>query len=183
MDFSVAILRRGRLSDPLSTGAKQLTVSETNFDPTRDNFHKHPGQEVAVLFVAGQVEQRIDREKRILNPGDSAGVPADVVHASFNSGDQPVKIIAILGPCVGPNGYEVIYVANDAQWKTLRKVKNCNRRNCNSTIRTQAFFSFDTESDPQRGGISAGNALRVDFPPVVRLAQTLWTCPPTQKPP
>ncbi|MGY8676632.1 cupin domain-containing protein [Bradyrhizobium sp. UFLA05-153] len=109
-----------RLSDPLNTGAKQLTVSEVNFDPGRGhNFHKHPNQEEMVLVVAGQVEQWVDREKRILHPGDSAFIPADVVHASFNASDQPAKIIAILGPCIGPNGYEVVDVANDAQWKTL----------------------------------------------------------------
>ena len=111
-----------RLSDPPNTGAKQLTVSEVNFDPGKGhNFHKHPDQEEVVLVVSGTVEQWMDREKRILNPGDSAFIPAGVVHASFNAGDQPAKIIAILGPCIGPNGYEVVDVANDAPWKSLRK--------------------------------------------------------------
>ena len=108
-----------RLSDPPSTGAKQLTVIEVNFDPGKGhNFHKHPDQEEVVLVVAGKVEQWVDREKR---PGDSAFIPLDVVHASFNASDQPAKIVAILGPCVGPIGYELVDVANDAPWKTLRK--------------------------------------------------------------
>ena len=111
-----------RLSDPPTTGAKQLTVIEVNFDPGKGhNFHKHPDQEEVVLVVAGKVEQWIDREKRILGPGDSAFIPADVVHASFNADDQPAKIVAILGPCVGPVGYERVDVANDAPWNTLRK--------------------------------------------------------------
>ena len=111
-----------RLSDPPNTGAKQLTVLEVNLDLGKGHaFHKHPDQEEVVLVVAGKVEQWVDREKRILGPGDSAFIPADVVHASFNVGDQPAKIVAILGPCVGPNGYEVVDVANDAPWKTLRK--------------------------------------------------------------
>ena len=88
-----------RLSDPPTTGAKQLTVIEVNFDPGKGhNFHKHPDQEEVVLVVAGKIEQWVDREKRILGPGDSAVIPADVVHASFNAGDQPAKIVAILGP-------------------------------------------------------------------------------------
>jgi quercetin dioxygenase-like cupin family protein len=111
-----------RLSVPPNTGAKQLTVIDVNFDPGKGhNFHKHPDQEEVVLVVAGKVEQWIDREKRILGPGDSAFIPADVVHASFNAGDQPAKIVAILGPCVGPVGYELVDVANDAPWNTLRK--------------------------------------------------------------
>jgi quercetin dioxygenase-like cupin family protein len=111
-----------RLSDPPSTGARQLTVIDVNFDPGKGhNFHKHPDQEEVVLVVEGKIEQWVDREKRVLGPGDAAFIPADVVHASFNAGDQPAKIVAILGPCVGPGGYEVVDVANDAAWRTVRK--------------------------------------------------------------
>ena len=112
----------GWLSNPPNTGATQLTVIDVSLDPGKGHdFHKHPDQEEVILVVAGKVEQWVDREKRILAPGDSAFIPADVVHASFNVGDQPAKIVAILGPCVGPIGYEVVDVANDAPWKTLRK--------------------------------------------------------------
>src|SRR5581483_1542212 len=82
---------------------------------------EQPAQEEVILVVAGKVEQWVDREKRILGPGDSAFIPADVVHASFNVGTSAAKIVAILGPCVGPIGYELVDVANDAPWKTLRK--------------------------------------------------------------
>jgi quercetin dioxygenase-like cupin family protein len=111
-----------RLSDPVRTGAKQLTVIDVTFEPGKGhNFHKHPDQEEVILVIAGMVEQWVDREKRILGPGDSAFIPAGIVHASFNPGDQPAKIVAILGPCRGPDGYEVIDVANDAPWNTLRR--------------------------------------------------------------
>ena len=114
--------RSGWLSNPPTTGAKQLTVIDVNLDPGKGhNFHKHPDQEEVILVIAGTVEQWVDREKRILGPGDSAFIPADVVHASFNVGDSPAKIAAILGPCVGPIGYELVDVANDAPWKNLRK--------------------------------------------------------------
>jgi len=114
--------RLGWLSNPPNTGARQLTVIDVNLDPGKGhNFHKHPDQEEVILVVAGKVEQWVDREKRILGPGDSAFIPADVVHASFNVGTSAAKIVAILGPCVGPIGYELVDVANDAPWKTLRK--------------------------------------------------------------
>lgn len=111
-----------RLSDPPNTGAKVLTVSEVNFDAGKGHdFHKHPQQEEVVLVVSATVEQWIDREKRILSPGDAAFIPTNIVHASFSAGDKPAAIIAILGPCIGANGYEVVDVANDAPWNTLRK--------------------------------------------------------------
>ena len=111
-----------RLSDPPTTGAKQLTVIEVNFDPGKGhNFHKHPDQEEVIVVVSGVVEQWVDRERRILGPGDSAFIPADVVHASFNPGDHPATILAILGPCMGPLGYEVVDVAGDVPWNALRQ--------------------------------------------------------------
>jgi quercetin dioxygenase-like cupin family protein len=111
-----------RLSDPPSTGARQLTVIDVSFAPGKGhNFHKHPDQEEVLLVLAGKLEQWIDREQRILGPGDSAFIPPGVVHASFNAGDQPAKIVAILGPCVGPLGYEVVDVADEAPWNTLRQ--------------------------------------------------------------
>ena len=74
-----------------------------------------------IYVVAGKVEQWVEREKRILGPGDCAFIPADVVHASFNVGDGNASIVAILGPCVGATGYEVADVAGDAPWNTLRR--------------------------------------------------------------
>ena len=110
------------LSNPPSTGAKHLTVIDVKLDPGKGHdFHKHPDQEEVVLVTKGMVEQWVDREKRILGPGDAAFIPPDVVHASFNAGDEPAKIVAILGPCVGAVGYEAVDVANDAPWKTLRR--------------------------------------------------------------
>jgi quercetin dioxygenase-like cupin family protein len=112
----------GWLSNPPATGARQLTVIDVNLDPGKGhNFHKHPDQEEVILVVGGTVEQWVDKERRVLGPGDSAFIPADVVHASFNVGTGPAKIVAILGPCVGPIGYELVDVANDAPWKTMRK--------------------------------------------------------------
>jgi quercetin dioxygenase-like cupin family protein len=112
----------GWLSNPPNTGAKDLTVIDVNLSPGKGHdFHKHPDQEEVILVVAGKVEQWLDQEKRILGPGDSAFIPGGIVHASFNVGDTDAKIVAILGPCVGKIGYEVVDVASEAPWKTMRK--------------------------------------------------------------
>jgi quercetin dioxygenase-like cupin family protein len=110
------------LSNPPNTGAKDLTVIDVTLLPGKGHdFHKHPDQEEVIYVVAGRVEQWVDREKRSLGPGDSAFIPAGVVHASFNTGDAEAKVVAILGPCVGSIGYELVDVAGEAPWKGLRK--------------------------------------------------------------
>jgi copper oxidase (laccase) domain-containing protein len=47
-------------------------------------------------------------------------VPAAVVHASYNVGAEPVRIIAVLSPCVGDAGYEVEELADEEPWRSLR---------------------------------------------------------------
>ena len=109
------------LSHPPSTQARQLTVIDVSLSPGEGhNFHKHPDQEEVLYVVSGSVEQWIDKEKRMLGPGDSAFVPADMVHASFNAGESNAQIVAILGPCVGEGGYELVDVAGEAPWDSLR---------------------------------------------------------------
>ena len=109
------------LSHPPSTGARQLTVIDVTLRPGKGHdFHKHPDQEEVLVIVTGEVEQWVDRNKRILHPGDSAFVPAGVVHASFNAGAGEAKIVAILGPCVGEGGYELVDVAGESPWNGLR---------------------------------------------------------------
>ena len=113
--------RLGWLSNPPNTGAAQLTVIDVTLTPGKGHdFHKHPDQEEVIYVVAGTVEQWVDRESRVLKAGDCAFIPADMVHASFNVGDGEAKMVAILGPCVGEIGYELVDVAGEAPWKDLR---------------------------------------------------------------
>lgn len=109
------------MSSPPATGAKDLTVIEVNITPGKGHdFHKHPEQEEVIYVISGEVEQWLGQEKRILGPGDSVFIGADVVHASFNIGKTDAKLLAILGPCVGDAGYELVDVAGESPWKDLR---------------------------------------------------------------
>jgi quercetin dioxygenase-like cupin family protein len=109
------------LSSPATTGAKDLTVIEVTLSPgTGHNFHKHPDQEEVIYVLEGSVEQWLGRDKRLLSPGDSVFIPADLVHASFNTGSSPAKLMAILGPCVGEGGYVSVEVGDQAPWNSLR---------------------------------------------------------------
>ncbi len=108
-------------SSPAVSNAKDLVVIEVTFNPGGGHdFHKHPNQEETLYVIEGSVEQWIDQERRTLGPGDSAFIGADVVHASFNLGGGNAKLLAILGPCVGPQGYELVAVAGQEPWASLR---------------------------------------------------------------
>ena len=109
------------MSHPPSTGAGQLTVIEVLLQPGKGHdSHKHPDQEEVIYVVSGRVEQWLEQQTQELSAGDSLFIPADVVHASFNTSDQPALLLAILGPCVGEQGYELIDVADTSPWNTLR---------------------------------------------------------------
>jgi len=47
-------------------------------------------------------------------------IPAGTVHASFNTFGKPAKLLAILSPCVGVEGYKPVDVATEAPWNSLR---------------------------------------------------------------
>src|SRR3978361_2357601 len=108
-------------SSPAVSNARKLVVIEVTLDPAgAHSFHKHPKQEEVIYVVEGEIEEWVDGEKRTLLAGDSAFIPADVVHASFNVSDQKARLLAILGPCIGPEGYELIDVADQEPWVSLK---------------------------------------------------------------
>lgn len=113
--------RVAALCSPSGTGAKEITILEGHLFPRKGHdFHKHPKQEEVIFVVSGQLEQWIDKEKKILGPGDSAFIPPGTVHASFNAGDGEANILAIFGPSVGADGLEMIDMATEAPWNGLR---------------------------------------------------------------
>jgi len=108
-------------SDPGSTGTENLVVVEVRFDPdSGHNFHKHPNQEEVIYVVEGEITQWVGTEKRTLGAGDSAFISKNEVHASFNESDRAAKILAILGPSIGQDGYELVDVAEEEPWISIR---------------------------------------------------------------
>ena len=108
-------------SSPAVSSAKALVVIEVNFSPGRGHgFHRHPNQEEVIYVIDGEIEQWVGQERQILAAGDSAFIGADVVHASFNESDRNAKLLAILGPSIGSEGYELVDVAEQEPWASLR---------------------------------------------------------------
>lgn len=109
-------------SRPETTNSSQLVVIEVNIESgSGHNFHYHPNQEEVIFVLEGKVEQWLDNRKMELTKGDSVFIPEAMVHATFNVSSTAAKVIAILSPSVGPEGYEVNEVHEKLPWSELRQ--------------------------------------------------------------
>jgi len=82
-------------------------------------FHHHPQMEEILYILSGTAEQWVEREKRILGPGDSVCLPAGIVHGTYNIGSEMLQFLAILSPArnAAPMTVEV---SDQEPWKSLR---------------------------------------------------------------
>jgi quercetin dioxygenase-like cupin family protein len=111
----------GWISRPLSTGAEELTVLDVSLEPGHGHdFHKHPEQEEVIVVQAGEIEQWLEDEKTMLEPGEAVFIAKGTVHASFNTGQETARLTVALGPCAGEGGYELVDVSGEAPWSSLR---------------------------------------------------------------
>lgn len=108
------------LCRPGLTEARDLLLVRVRMPPgTGHAFHRHPAMEEIIYVVSGAAEQWVDRESRRLGPGDVAHIPKDVVHGTYNAGDETLVILAILSPALF-EGPALVDVSADAPWSTLR---------------------------------------------------------------
>ncbi len=109
------------ISGPLVNGARDIVTLVVHLEPGKGHaFHHHPNQEEVIYVLEGQVEQWVAEQKTLLGVGDAAFIGAGVVHASFNVGTEVARLLAILGPSVGTDGYEVVEVADQEPWINMR---------------------------------------------------------------
>ena len=102
-------------------GLDGIVAIEATFLPGKcHDFHRHPGQEEVIYVIEGSIEQWVLEEKQVLTAGDSVVIPASAVHATFNDGTEPAKILAILSPAVGEDGYGAEDVGGEEPWASLR---------------------------------------------------------------
>jgi len=108
------------LSRPGLTAAEQLLMVRVLMPPGRAHqFHRHPAMEEIIYVVSGRAEQWVDRDKRLLGPGDIAHIPADVVHGTYNAGNETLVFLAILAPAKF-EGPALIDVHLEEPWRSLR---------------------------------------------------------------
>lgn len=102
------------------TAAEQLLLVRVHMPAGKGHaFHRHPEMEEIIYVLEGTAEQWVDREKRILGPGDVAHIPRDMVHGTWNAGTGLLHFLAILSPAktAGP---ALVDMSCQEPWSTLR---------------------------------------------------------------
>jgi quercetin dioxygenase-like cupin family protein len=98
-----------------------LLVVTVDMPPgTGHPFHRHPTREEMIYVLAGQAEQWVDRERRILGPADAAHIPVDMVHGIFNSGAEVCRFMAVLAPPIAEGPF-LVDLCREEPWCSLRK--------------------------------------------------------------
>ena len=108
------------LCRPGLTDAKDLLLVRVNMPPGKGHaFHRHPELEEIIYVLSGTAEQWVNREKKLLKAGELAHIPKDVVHGTYNAGNDTLVFLAILSPAktAGP---ALIDVSMDEPWKSMR---------------------------------------------------------------
>jgi len=107
-------------SRPDITGSEDLIVVQVEVGPGEGHpFHVHPDMDEVIYIVSGRAEQWLEKEKKMLESGESVFVPKKMVHATFNGGDEPLVFLAILGPGADLEG-SMVDVSGHEPWKNLR---------------------------------------------------------------
>ncbi len=108
------------LCRPGLTDAKALLLVRVRMPPGQGHaFHRHPAMEEMIYVISGCAEQWVDRASRPLGPGESAHIPRDVVHGTYNAGDETLVFLAILSPAIF-EGPAVVDASREEPWASLR---------------------------------------------------------------
>lgn len=109
------------LCRPGLTDAERLLLVRVRMPPGKGHaFHRHPEMEEIIYVVEGKAEQWVEREKRMLGPGDIAHIPTDLVHGTYNPGPGTLVFLAILSPAK-TKGPALVDVSGEEPWKSLRQ--------------------------------------------------------------
>ncbi len=111
------------LSRPGLTAAEQLLLVRVHIPAGQAHkFHRHPEMEEIIYVISGTAEQWVDCEKRLLTAGQTAHIPVDVVHGTYNAGKDTLVFLAILSPAkiTGP---ALVDMSEEEPWNSLRDAR------------------------------------------------------------
>ena len=90
------------MSEPRVTDAQRFTMGVVLLEPGKGHArHNHPGCEEVLYIISGSGKQMIDIDGEQWQPigaGDLVHVPSDIFHATMNTGQESLKMIAIYSP-------------------------------------------------------------------------------------
>ena len=90
------------LSEPRVTDTRGFSMGVVLLEPGKGHArHNHPGSEEILYVISGQGNQMIDMDGERWQPvtaGDLVHIPADIFHATINTGWEPLKMVAVYCP-------------------------------------------------------------------------------------
>ena len=108
------------LCRPDMVDAKLLQLVRVHIPPGKAHeFHRHPEMEEIIYVLEGTAEQWVDKEQRVLKPGEVAHIPKNMVHGTYNHGPGTLRVLAILSPANAP-GPALVDVSQEEPWRSLR---------------------------------------------------------------
>jgi quercetin dioxygenase-like cupin family protein len=100
--------------------SESLVFVRAKFDAGGSHaFHSHPEMDEMIYLLRGEMEQWVEREKRLLKPGDSAYIPRGVVHGCYNVSGAECEFLAILTPSKISGPFSVDF-SQEEPWRSLR---------------------------------------------------------------
>ena len=92
------------MCDPRKNGARQMSAVYLFFEPGQGHArHNHPNSEQIIFVVSGEGEMMIEYEqgnpmKKKIGPGSTVFIPKGAFHSTFNTGWEPIRILAVYSP-------------------------------------------------------------------------------------
>ena len=109
------------LCRPDVVDADKLLLVRVHMPPGQAHrFHRHPEMEEIIYILEGTAEQWVERERRLLGPGEMAHIPTGLVHGTYNVGTSALHFLAILSPAK-INGPALVDMSEEEPWRSLRQ--------------------------------------------------------------
>jgi oxalate decarboxylase/phosphoglucose isomerase-like protein (cupin superfamily) len=90
------------LSEPRVTGSRNITAGVVTLEPGKGHArHNHPGVEEILYVLEGEGVQMVEGEtpeRRTVEAGTMIHIPPDVFHETINTGQGPMKLLAVYSP-------------------------------------------------------------------------------------
>ena len=92
---------------PENSPARHLTVSVSVFPPgSKPEGHVHEAEEETVYVVSGHGRLVTPEASADLEPGVAVWIPIGTHHATESDGPEPLEVVCVYSPPIGPGGYE-----------------------------------------------------------------------------
>lgn len=81
-------------------------------------FHTHPEMDEIIYVLSGEMRQWLEKESRIIGPGDTLYIPRGIIHGCRNESATPCEFLAILTPAKITGPFSVDYSTQEP-WRSL----------------------------------------------------------------